>query len=450
MGNYIEALVLPLFILGFVALSIALILFFVRRGQTKKNNNSNNNNGANNISSNKAENLKDKVMNMNKGKKKSNIDKKDPNIKKEDVFKFMEFDKITDDMIVQDKGRKFTMAIKCKGINYDLMSDIEQLGIEEGFITFLNTLKFPVQLYVQAQNIDLKKSIDTYNERLKGLREEYDDSNDKYNRLLNSLETSDEELGEAEVERTSIRNVLEYASDIVKYVERLSLNKSLLQRNFYVLVSYYSSEITSTSNFSKEEISNICYNELYTRVQTIISALATCSVSAKPLESNELAELLYTSYNRDDKNYVSVEQALESGFYRLYSTSKDAFERRREMLDKNIAETARLKAIEALKKAIDEGEYISQEELEDDQDQEIGKQAIDIIKAQNVNENVKDKAKKIIVEEYKTEKRKRIKAVQERTQRAQEQLTADEKDDNGQDNNTDETKSTNAADDSIV
>ena len=48
-------------------------------------------------------------------------------IKKEDVFKFMEFDRILDDMIVQKAGTRFTKAIKCKGINYDLMSEIEKV-----------------------------------------------------------------------------------------------------------------------------------------------------------------------------------------------------------------------------------------------------------------------------------------------------------------------------------
>ncbi|MEG1204395.1 MAG: hypothetical protein RSE00_03915, partial [Clostridia bacterium] len=94
--------------------------------------------------------------------KKNSINKKDKqkenstkdNIPRKDMFDFMEFDRILDDMIVQENGSKFTMAVKCKGINYDLMSDVERLSVEEGFITLLNTLRFPIQLYVQAQNID--------------------------------------------------------------------------------------------------------------------------------------------------------------------------------------------------------------------------------------------------------------------------------------------------------
>ena len=73
----------------------------------------------------------------------------------DDVQKFMEFDRIEDDMIIQEKGNRFVMALKCQGINYDLMSENEMLAVEEGFSNFLNTLKWPIQLYVQARSLNL-------------------------------------------------------------------------------------------------------------------------------------------------------------------------------------------------------------------------------------------------------------------------------------------------------
>ena len=91
---------------------------------------------------NNKDNKKNKDNKNNRNNKNStNSDSNHGNLKREDVFKFMEFDKIIDNMIVQNKGQRYTMAIKCKGINYDLMSDVEQLSVEQGFITFLNTLK---------------------------------------------------------------------------------------------------------------------------------------------------------------------------------------------------------------------------------------------------------------------------------------------------------------------
>ena len=75
------------------------------------------------------------------------------------VFDFMEFDKIEDNMIIQKKGKRFIMVVECQGINYDLMSQEEKVAVEEGFSQFLNTLKEPIQLYIQTRKINLESSL---------------------------------------------------------------------------------------------------------------------------------------------------------------------------------------------------------------------------------------------------------------------------------------------------
>ena len=74
---------------------------------------------------------------------------------KKSMFKFMEFDGVEDNMIVQDGGKRYLMVIECKGVNYDLLSEVEKNGVEQGFIGFLNALKFEVQLYVQTRRLNL-------------------------------------------------------------------------------------------------------------------------------------------------------------------------------------------------------------------------------------------------------------------------------------------------------
>jgi len=83
------------------------------------------------------------------------------------VFDFMEFDKIEDNMIVQKSGKKYVMVVECQGINYDLMSQEEKVSVEEGFSQFLNTLKEPIQLYIQTRRINLERSIQNYKEKVK-------------------------------------------------------------------------------------------------------------------------------------------------------------------------------------------------------------------------------------------------------------------------------------------
>ena len=338
---------------------------------------------------------------------------KTQDIKKEDIFKFMEFDKIQDDMIVQNKGQKYTMAVKCKGINYDLMSDVEQMAVEEGFITFLNTLKYPIQLYVQAQNIDLKGAINTYKENISGIKSEFEEKDMEYTKVSEAFESTQEEIDEASRKREEVLNVYEYANDIISYVERMSMNKNLLQRSFYVLVSYHTSEINSTEKFSKQEIDDLCYSELYTRAQAIISALAACSVERTLLDSNQLADLLYNAYNRDDRGLMNVKEALDSGFYRLYSTSKDVFAKKAEMLNQEIHNNAKIKAYQAIVDTINDGTYESPKMQALKVEEDTSRLANEIIKRENVSPEIKEAAQKKVVEDYRETKKQVLKEVNE-------------------------------------
>lgn len=384
-----SAEVVKLIVLGVLVLFAAIVFVVSKKGQSKDSSKGNK----------KASNKNDADSAY---KKNASAD-----VQKEDLFKFMEFDRIEDNMIISQNGEKYTAVIRCKGINYNLMSEVEQLSVEEGFINFLNTLKYPVQLYVQAQSIDLKDNIKKYKENMKDIMTEYDDLTADYNMAVNSLEATDEEIEEVEKNRNRALNVLEYGQDIIRYVERLSVNKNMLQRNFYVLVSYYKSEISGVSNFKEEELLDLVYSELFTRVNNIISGLSMSSVSCEVMRSNDIAELLYSSYNRDDHNLIKVRDALDSGFYRLYSTSEDAITKKNKMLINSIRQEAEYKAVQALAKAVEEGNIVTPQDIEDSYDQESSKQALELIKHERIDENVKARAKKIVIEEYKENKRKR-------------------------------------------
>ena len=322
-------------------------------------------------------------------------------VAKRDLFEFMEFEKIQDDMIVSEKGSKFTMVLQCKGINYDLMSEVEQLSVEEGFITFLNTLRSPIQIYVQARAIDLKTSLDMYKERVTEFNKEYEEKAEEYNRLANDMSTPEYDLRVAQVEREKIFNISEYAHDITRYVERLSLNKHMLQRKFYIVISYYKSEITSSTKFNDDELYDICYRELYTRAQGVISALQNCSVSARVLDSNELAELIYITYNRDDQRLLDIRTALESGFYRLYSQTKDLQEKKNDIIKKQIREEALNRLENALRLAIDKGNIITEDQRIDDFENDVDKTAVLMAEELDIPQNIKEDVETIIVKSHK-------------------------------------------------
>ena len=85
---------------------------------------------------------------------------------KQSISKFMEFDKVEDNMIVQKNGNRYLMVVECQGVNYDLMSTMEQTAVEEGFLQFLNSLRYPIQIYVQTRTVNLEGSISNYKRRV--------------------------------------------------------------------------------------------------------------------------------------------------------------------------------------------------------------------------------------------------------------------------------------------
>lgn len=272
---------------------------------------------------------------------------------KRDVLNFMEFDKIEDDMIIQENGNKFVMVLRCQGINYDLMSENEMLAVEEGFSNFLNTLKYPIQLYVQARSLNLEESIRTYKDRLGMLNEDYNKAESAaYNmKRANKLTLKEKEAIDFEVRKKKI--LLEYGADIINYVEKMSLNKNILQRKYYVVVSYYASELGLATNFTKEEAHDLAYSELYTRCRSIAGALTPCGVESKIMKTDELAEMLYIAYNKDDADVFNIKKAIDNGFYRLYSTAQDVLEKKQIAIDNAVKEQAVVEAELALKKAVE-------------------------------------------------------------------------------------------------
>ena len=247
----------------------------------------------------------------------------------------MEFNGVEDNMIVQKNGKRYIMVIECQGINYDLMSQMEKVGVEEGFQQFLNTLRFPIQIYIQTRTINLESSIQGYKAKLKEIESKYNRTIYDYNRMVQSEEYTKQQLDAAFFNLTKQRNLYEYARDIVENTERMSLNRNILNKKYYVILAYMPEEAGSTS-YDVEELRNMAFSELYTKAQALIRTLSGCSVNGKILDSSELVELLYVAYNRDDFEIFGVDKAIQAGYEDLYSVAPDIFEKKIKVLDEQI------------------------------------------------------------------------------------------------------------------
>ena len=322
-----------------VILFVLIIVYIVLRAKTKNPKKSKNN---------------ETIANTNKMGNKSKTTVSPVAYNKQSIFSFMEFDKIEDNMIIRKNGTKFLMVIECQGVNYDLMSGIEKNSVEQGFIQFLNTLRYPIQIYVQTRTVNLESGLINYRQRIDAIKDRLVRKQMEY-RTKQSMGYSLEELNKTKLEVTREQNLYEYGVDLVNNTERMSLNKNILRKHYYIIIDHMPEE-SNNANYSKDEIKSMAFSELYTKAQAIISALAVCNVSGKILDSNGLAELLYIAYNRDDAEIYDLDKALNAGYDELYSMGQDVFQRRIKELDKKIEEDARSMANEALGQAMAESE----------------------------------------------------------------------------------------------
>ena len=372
-------------VLGFIA---AILIFKMRKKKEPQNNNI-------------------QVQNQGQSQAKPNLITRDGKAI-DSIYKFMEFDEVLDNMIVRKGRKQYVMVIECKGINYDLLSEDEKNAVESGFIEFLNTLRFSIQLYVQTRKLNFEDLINNYHGRIH-------DIDNQIARLNTQIENAkrngnNDLVTKLEFERNRRQNILEYGESITDYTEKLSESKNILQQKTYIIISYYTTEFGDTSNYSNDEIDDIAFSELYTRAQTLIRALASAEVTGKVLSSEELMELLYVAYNREQSEIYTLRNALNSEYDKLYSTARDVMEEKKNRIDRQIeADAAKLASksiIDADKEEMQKRrkeEQIKQkalemvEEYKGDMSKPLYEAAKQKVQNANVEEAIQDKPKRRVI-----------------------------------------------------
>ena len=358
------------------------------------------------------------------GKKSSHKDEKgkesdskyQPGLTRESIYNFMEFDEIKDNMIVRKGRKQYVMVIQCQGVNYDLLSEEEKIAVEEGFVQFLNILRYPIQLYVQTRSLNLRDITDEYKKKVRQVEDELEQIRIQLRDA--QLRKNEKAIKDLKFQEKRKKNILEYTSDITDYVGRLSLNKNVLQQKTYVVVSYFSSELGNMSTYSKEEIDNMCFSELYTRCESLIRSLATSSVSGRVLNSEELAELLYVAYNRDDEELIQLSKALDAEYDALYNIGKDVLEKKKQQIEEKMDMQAAKLASESL---IEADKELKEKKAELARTEKVKKRALNIVdqyKDQMSDDLVRGTKKKII--EKTQEEQSKI------TGQAQEKLSSEQ------------------------
>lgn len=195
------------------------------------------------------------------------------------------FSEMRENMIIMNDG-SFRAVIQCQSINFDLMSSREREGIEFSYQNFLNSLYFPVQILVRSRKVDIGPYID----RLMNIRRSQD------NMLLNVL-----------------------MDDYIGFIDILAQEANIMDKSFFIVVPYYPagdlSEIKKQAKGlfdsffgGKKEatvtkIDQVAYekakDEIKNRVDSVMSGLFQLGVKSGQLNTRQLSELFYSSYNPD-------------------------------------------------------------------------------------------------------------------------------------------------------
>lgn len=190
---------------------------------------------------------------------------------------------IRDGIVIMNDG-SFRSVVMLNSINFELMSPQEREAVEYSYQGFLNSLYFPVQIFVRSQKID----ITPYLEKLQKIRSEHD------NMLLAML-----------------------MEDYIAYITQVAEQTNIMDKNFYLVIPFYPEISTQkavqetkgllNTIFGKKE-QHVTVNqadleaaktELRNRVQAVLNGLSQCGVNGLPLDTEELIELYYDAYNPD-------------------------------------------------------------------------------------------------------------------------------------------------------
>lgn len=189
-------------------------------------------------------------------------------------------------------NHEYRIILESDSINYDLQTDVERMRIDGSFQRFLDSLTFPITFHIQTRTIDIKKSLDSLEEDM--------------------IQTVNEFEGLRAY-------AIEYLQEMSRVTETIGNTK---QKKKYIIVSCSdSSELTYSTEEEKYEES---LRILALRAQIVADGLSALGIKARVLTSVDIAELIYSTYHRD--NYSDIDQILSGDYMSLIVDGPNALQ----------------------------------------------------------------------------------------------------------------------------
>lgn len=191
------------------------------------------------------------------------------------------------DGVVILKNGQMHMVLLASSINFALKSTDEQSAILHQFQSFLNTIDFSLQIYVQSRRLDIVP-------------------------YLNLLESRVPEQ-DNDLMRIQLREYMEFVRTFTSEVDVMS-------KNFFVVIPYMpfaadlKSGIQSILGNTNQEMTHTEERfeeyrlQLEQRVRVVEQGLSSIGVRTVPLQNDELVELYYHIFNPSEVGATSPMQ----------------------------------------------------------------------------------------------------------------------------------------------
>lgn len=212
---------------------------------------------------------------------------------------FLPFAEIRDGVVIMKDGT-LRRVMLVSSINFSLKSEDEQKGIIQGYVSFLNTIDFELQIVIQSRKLNIEKYLDMLDSLARN----------QTNELLKKQTKSYRGFVEKMVEDADIMDKKFFV--VVPYSPYSKKKKGFWVRLKEVLSSASAVRIQQ-SKFQQYEI------ELDRRVNRVAAGLSSIGLKSQVLDTQAIIELYYNTYNPvtkqqrriEDVNNMQVDWTLE-------------------------------------------------------------------------------------------------------------------------------------------
>lgn len=203
---------------------------------------------------------------------------------------FLPFEEIKDD-VINLGGHNYSALIEVSSLNYDLRTDEEREMIESSYRRWLNSLTTDISIFIQTKTIDMTTLLGNISEDLQEAQKTYP--------FL-------QEYGER------------YLQEMEYLTERIGNNKE--KKKYVIVQQHFEPEMNASGSLSEKDIYEESVKELLLKANIIAEGLSGVGIKAEVLGTTEIADVLYSTLNRDSYSHIS---SITSGeFMRLLVESE--------------------------------------------------------------------------------------------------------------------------------